>query len=81
MKQVFPRLRRPQTPISVVGSDKSASAVKMELNLSASGEEILGKPLNSSSKSPGPGSAIGKLEFVEVGKHDVDSSFLKNKKY
>jgi len=31
----------------------------------------------NSSKSLGPGSAIGKLEFVDVGKHDDKSSFLK----
>jgi len=34
----------------------------------------------NSSKSLGPGSAIGKLEFVDVGKHDVESSLLKNSK-
>lgn len=37
--------------------------------------------LLNSSKSLGPGSAIGKFEFVDVGKQDVESSFLKNSKY
>jgi len=32
IKHVLPRFRRPQTPISAVGSDKSASPAKIELN-------------------------------------------------
>lgn len=79
---MLPRFRRPQTPISAVGLVKSTSAEKIEFNPNpgVSTMESVGMLLNSS-KSLGPGSAIGKFEFVDVGKHDVESSFLKNSKY